>query len=283
MVRAEVSCSRRYRHQNGIVRLGARMGLSLLDAVRWGSGAFIEAVILVLAIRRHLFGRLPFFTVYLFLLIANEAIALTVYEIAGIHSRMSFVVVWLMQGLLIFVRALVVYEICRCLLSPYKGVWRLCRPALILVAIVLVTSAVIEGYRNEHSLAEAIFTAGRSLEFTVVCILTFGLFFCWHYRLRISRHLAWIALGFGFYSTVQVINNTFLAISHPLAHFFIWDALRIASFNIATTFWFVALIKPLPSTQPAPILLRGGEYERFRPVVTARLRELNTRLLEMWK
>ncbi|MFI5070901.1 MAG: hypothetical protein ACHP8A_08425 [Terriglobales bacterium] len=259
------------------------MALSFFDSAHWAASAFIEVVVLALVLRRGAATRLPFFTVYLALLVASEAARWLTYEFAGISSRISFDTYWATQGILILARAVVVYEICRVLLSPYTGIWRFCRPPLIMLASVLAATAALAARQRVNPIRETILMAERGLELTVVGILIFGMIFCRYYGVRIDRHLAWIALGLGFYSAVQVANNTFLGNWFSREHFQIWNDLRMTSFNIATIFWLVALWKPLPARQPAPVLLARGEYDRLAPQMTMRLRELNTRLLEMWK
>ena len=259
------------------------MDLSLFESVRWAITVLIEAMVLALALRDRLFERLPVFTVYLCILVANEAILWLTYWLAGIRSYTSFSVYWTMQAVQVLTRAVVVYEICRVLLLPYTGVWKLCRPLLILLGSVLAGTAVITARQRVHPISATTLMAERGLEFMVVAILVLGLIFCRYYEVRIDRYLVWIALGLGFYSAVQVANNTFLASWLTHARFPIWEALRNASFNIATIFWIVALWKPLPASQPAAVLLARGEYDRLAPHMTLRLRELNSRLLEMWK
>lgn len=258
------------------------MAFSFFDSVHWAATALIEVLILALALHRKLLRRLPFFTVYLFILVANEAITWTAYRLTGINSLFSFHIYWTMQALQISARALVVYEICRVLLSSYMGVWKLCRPFLIMLGAMLVGGAALATRENAHHVAATILTAERGLELTVVGILIFGLIFCRYYGVRIDRYVAWIAAGLGFYSAVQVANNTFLQNS-PLGHFAIWEGLRQASFNVATISWYVALRKPLPVERPAPVLLGPNEYRNLGPRVTVRLRELNSRLMEIWK
>jgi hypothetical protein len=259
------------------------MGLSLTESVHWAATALIEVVVLTFALRRKLFDRLPVFTIYLCILIANEAVISLTYSLAGIRSHTSFYVYWTMQAVQLSARAAVVYEICRELLSPYEGVWRLSRPFLILLGLTLAGTAVATARRRVHPISATTLMAERGLEFTVVGILILGLIFCRYYGVRIDRYLAWIALGLGFYSAVQVANNTFLGDWLTQANFIIWQTLHEISFNIATIFWLVALWKPLPARQPAPVLLATGEYGRLSPQMTLRLRELNTRLLEIWK
>lgn len=258
------------------------MGLSFLSSMQWTATVLAELAVLVLALRRRLFSRLPFFTAYLCLLILDEGILWVIYRINGVNSYISFESYWTLQVLLIVARALAVYDICRALLGPYAGLWKMCRPLLVLVGAVLVAGATISTNSTAHHLAAAILAGERGLELTVVGILIAGLIFCRYYTVEIDRHVKWIALGLGFYSAVQVASNTLF--QHSVAgHFAVWQDLRHASFNIATVFWIVALWKPLPARQPAPVLLAPGEYDRLAPQTTLRLRELNTRLLEMWK
>lgn len=257
--------------------------MSSFEAVRWAMSFLIEAVILVLALRRKTFRQLPFFATYLALLLISEAVRWLVFGFTGIGSRVSFDAYWTTQVLLVLCRAAVVYEICRVLLSPYTGIWKLCRPLLITLGLVLAGSAVATARRRVHPISATTLMAERGLELTVVGILIFGLIFCRYYGVRVDRHLAWIALGLGFYSAIQVANNTFLGDWFTRNGNLIWQNLRVVSFNVATIFWLVALWKPLPARQPAPVLLAPGEYDRLAPQMTLRLRELNTRLLEMWK
>jgi hypothetical protein len=259
----------------------ARVDFSAQALLIWSVAILLEMVVFALALRRDLHRRLPLFTVYLFLLIANEVIAVSVYTVAGFTSHTSFVVAWSLQALLLSARALVVYEICRNLLWRRLGVWRVYRPILIGAGVVLVCTAALASWQSVHFSEEFVVTAGRSLELGIVGVLILALLLCCYYRIGIERHVTWIALGFGFYSAVQIANNTFL---QNWAEFFhLWNILRNGSFDIAVALWIIALRRPLPAVQPLPVLLGRGEYEKFSPVVTARFRELNTRLLRMWK
>src|SRR5579864_4261052 len=259
------------------------MGLSLFESVHWAASFLVEAAVLGLAFRRSMFRQLPIFTAYLTLLVTSEAARWLAFEFTGIRSSISFDTYWTTQALLILCRAAVVYEICRGLLSPYAGIWKFCRPLLVTLGLVLATGAAATSRQRVHPISATTLMAERGLELTVVSILVFGLVFCRYYGVRIGRHLAWIALGLGFYSAVEVANNTFLANWFTRGHNSIWQILHEVSFNIATIFWVVALWKPLPARQPAPVLLAAGEYDRLAPQMTLRLRELNSRLLEMWK
>ncbi|HKF51372.1 MAG TPA: hypothetical protein VKB26_03595 [Candidatus Acidoferrales bacterium] len=257
------------------------MSPALAMDLRWAASSILEFGVFSLAVRRKAFKELPFFSMYLGLLVSSEVARWLAYRVTTIASPVSFGTYWTTEGLLVTFHALVVYEICRLLLRPYKGIWRLCQPFLFTVGAVLIVDAAL-ATRDSHKIANAILAGERGLELAALGILLFGLAFCKYYGVRIERHLLWIGLGLGFYSAVQVANNTFM--QHGLGwYFLIWENLRLISFNIATVCWFVAVLKPLPAAQPVPALLNQQEYEVLVPQVTARLRELNTRLLEMWK
>lgn len=258
------------------------MAFSYLDWFYWIAAASLETIVFALAIRRKLFQRLPFFTAYLGLLLANDFGLWFVYKLAGFRSLISFDSYWTIEALLVIARALAVYNISQWLLHSYAGVWRLAKPFLGAIAAVLVLGATFATPDSEHRIETTILTADRGLELVVVGVLLVGLAFCRYYGVRIERYIGLIALGLGFYSAVQVANNTFLQ-RWVHSYFPMWADLRHASFNIATGCWLVALLRPLPAEQPTPILLASSEYDSLTPQVTARLRGLNTRLLEIWK
>lgn len=258
------------------------MNPALLANLRWAASFILELAVFSLAVRRKILRDMPFFSIYLGLLVASEVIRWLVFRVTTLDSRASFDTYWTTQALLVCFRALVVYEICKLLLRPYKGIWRMCQPVLFAVAAILIADAAVVARESAHQAATAILTAERGLEIAALAILLLGLAFCKYYGLRIERYLLWIGLGLGFYSAVQVANNTFM--QQGLGWYFsVWENLRLISFNVATACWFVALLKPVPTAQPARALMTRERYETLAPRVTARLRELNTHLLEMWK
>lgn len=266
------------------------MGIPLFDLVHWGITTFIEVTILILAMRHRVFSLLLPFGIYLCALVADNAIMLLFYYFAGISSPASVIAYWTIQAVLVSLRAMLVYEVCRQLLSPYQGVWRLCRPFLITVAVILLVTGGAVARQNFHSLTDAIITSECGLELTIISMLIFGLLFCRYYGVSIERHLAWIAGGLGLYSAVQIGNSTFLqhwydyfSVLHWLNHFLLWEGVRRFSFDVTLILWFMAVRKPLPIRKPRRVSLQDDIYEEVAPQLTTRLRELNARLLEIWK
>lgn len=180
------------------------MGLSFVDKLHWAASMVLELTVLFLAIHNKLFKRHPLFTVYLALLILQGLVMAVVYTVLGIRSYLAFCIFWTLQAILVLWRGSAVYELCRVLLAPFAGVWRICRSFLLLTASMLAVSAYFAASESGPRLASIISTAERGLELAIVGILIFGLAFCRYYQIRIDRYILWIGLGFGFYSAVQV-------------------------------------------------------------------------------
>lgn len=261
------------------------MSLPSLSIANWWLGVFLEVFVLCIACVRKLGSRLPFFFAYLALLVANEIILFAIYRLSGLNSKLYLYGYWLLQFTFITLRAVVVYEVCQRILSAFVGVWKLVNRLLFVVAGVLGIVVLLSAYGNPYRITAAILTEERGLELVVVCLLVAGLAFCRYYRVRFEHYLVWVALGLGFYSAVQIADNTFLHhwSSHWASHFAVWEALRHYSFDVALLMWIWALKEPLPAKEPAPALLSSNVYQTLSPVITTRLRELNTRLLEIWK
>lgn len=262
----------------------AIVSLPSLTLINWYLAVLLEVGVLCCALGRGLAKRLPFFVGYLSLLVANEVIMFGIYRIEGLNSRSYLYAYWFLQFTCISLRAVVVYEVCENILSPFAGVWKLVNHLLFVIASVSGAGILIWARGTPHHITAAILTEERGLELVVASLLIAGLAFCKYYRVRVNHYLLWIALGLGFHSVFQVADNTFLRHwpGHWQSHFVIWEALRHASWDIVLMMWGIALWKPIPASQRA-ILLNSGEYEKLSPFVTTRLRELNIRLLEMWK
>lgn len=258
------------------------MHLTALDYVHWVTGISFEVLVCALALRRGLFRRLPFFTVYLLLLVTREAIWFAAYHLLDPSSPGLLALYWIMQAALLVARGAVVAEICWRLLAPYQGVWRICRSFLIVIAGILVATAAAAANRKGPEMDPVVLTAERGLELAVVGILVFALAFGRHYHLKFEAPIPLVALGLGLYSAIQVANNTFFQELYGW-YLVVWSAIRHVSFDLALVTWCVALWKPLPAPQPAPILLERGVYDGIAPQVNSRLRELNSRLSEMLK
>lgn len=257
------------------------MHFDILHNPRWVIGLLLDASVAALALRHKFFSRLPWFTIYLTLLVVVEVIQLLVVGVAGFTSRTYFWSYWLAQVPLMAIRAIVIGEACRQILAPYIGIWRLCRMLLIGVAVLLLSSASVAAYHSQNSFVTFLSTAERGLELAIVGTLVFGLAFSRYYRIRIEPAIALVVGGLAFYSAIQVASTellkTWLGSYYP-----IYTEIRIDSFAVAMLMWLAAVWKPI-AEQKRVELLDSRVYMTLMPEMNFRLRRLNTRLSEIMK
>ncbi len=256
--------------------------MPLSDYLRWGAGTVLEILLLCLVLRRGLARRLPFFLLYLCLLVVYEVCYLPSLLRFGYQSHAMFAFYWISQEVLVIARGLVVVEICSAMLRSYEGIWRLCRLALSGIGGALIFAAILSALRSGPWLPAMVYASERGLELTIVGLLLFGLAFCRYYRVEPEPPIPLMALGLGIYSAIQVANDTLLG-KWLYAYFPLWSSIRVYSFDIALGLWLVSVWRTLPERRPVPAMLDRGVYEGLSPLINLHLRELNSRLLGMLK
>jgi hypothetical protein len=258
------------------------MAITPVELLQYGGGIALEAGVCVLALRRGLYGRFRLFTIYLCALLPCDIIRWIPILTLGLSSPAAFWTYWTTQAVMMLLRAAVVVEICHFVLGPYPGVWRLCRAVLIFVATLIVSTTVLTVEARGPWIARVILTAERGMELAILGTVLFALAFCRYYRIRVNFVDGVVSLGLGFYSAIQVANNTFL--NHWLALYLpYWQQVRVQGFNIVLLVWLVAFWKPLPAPDTAPVLLDRNDYVELTSQVSFRLRQLNARLEDMLK
>ncbi len=246
----------------------------------WAASSLLEVLVCALAFRRRLYLRLPLFTAYLTLLAGRDLLVWWFYLGLGYSSRAAFYYYWVTQGILMVARGAIVVEIARRALRGYRGVWGLGWRLLCFVGLILLFHAAIDARGNASFLVGFIVTAERDLELAVAGILVALLATGRYYRIRLDPVQRMVALGLGFYSVVQVLNNG-LPREWQTLYFDWWSAIRLTSFQAALVIWLLALRKPLPAAAPGPTLLPQSVYDELSAQVNYRLRVLNQRLLEL--
>jgi hypothetical protein len=254
-----------------------------LDYILLGAASsLLEVVVCALALRRRLYARLPLFTTYLAILVTHELTLWWFYLGSGYDSRLTFYYFWVTQGILVAARAAAVVEIAWRALRGYRGVWALGWRLLCFFGLILLFHAAMDAHGNASFLIGFIVTAERDLELAVAVVLVALLAFGRYYRIRLDPVQRMVALGLGFYSAVQVLNNG-LPRAWQTLYFDWWNAIRMTGFLATLVIWLVALRKSLAEAAPAPTLLPQGVYDELSPQVNYRLRVLNERLLEILK
>jgi len=256
------------------------MALSPESYLLGAASLLLEVGVCAYALRWRLYLRLPWFTGYLTLLVGHTLLVWFLYLGGGYDSRLTFYCYWATQGLLLTARAAVVAEIARRALREYRGIWALGWRLLCGVALLLLVHAALDARGNSAWIATFLVAAERDLELAVVGVLVLLLAICRYYGIRLEPVQRMVALGMGFYSALQVFNNSFLQAWLP-GYFQVWNDIRVVSFQVALVMWIVALWRPLPVVTPAPALLPQTVYDELSPQMNYHLRLLNQRLLEI--
>ncbi len=256
------------------------MHLTLGEYLLWAAGLLLDVLVCALALRRRLYLRLPMFTSYLALLVTRTFILWWFYLDPGYNSHVTFYYFWVTQGILLAARAAAIAEIAWRALRGYRGIWALGWRLLGGVALLLLVHAALDARGNSAWIATFLVAAERDLELAVVGVLVLLLAICRYYSIRLEPVQRMVAFGMGFYSALQVFNNSVLQVWLP-GYFQVWNDIRMVSFQVALVMWIVALWRPLPVVMPAPTLLPQTVYDELSPQMNYRLRVLNQRLLEL--
>jgi hypothetical protein len=115
----------------------------------------------------------------------------------------------------------------------------------------------------------------------IVCLLLVR-----YYSIQVPTAFKRILAGFCFNACVQILINTLMQTflrKMFYSHQTLWQSSTTAAY-IATLFvWVAALWKPLPADARQPLPPADSVYQRLSPEINERLRELNEKLLRLWK
>lgn len=221
----------------------------------------------------------PAFSLYILLNLALGITAFVLYSRWGFFSPSSWPIAWGMQALVLCARSLAVTEVCRHLLSRYRGVWALAwRVLLACAALVLLYSGLAARRGWEFVLPKA----ERGLELAIAAVIVAAFLFVRYYGVEAKPADRSLAIGFCLYSCFGVLNNTilerFLDNYVPL-----WNFLGMMAYLASLLLWTWALRKPQDQAAAEETLLPPDVYEAIAPQINLRLRSLNDQLYKLWK
>lgn len=252
---------------------------SLPRLVEWLWALSVMAQILLftlLCVRGH-FRRFPAFTAYIVLNLCQAFFLVLVYLKVGFAWQTGGLIAWATQAAILGVKALVVGEVCRVVLRPYRGIWALTRWLLSgAAAAVVVYTAADAG----QDLALAVLTVDRGLELAIAVALVSLLLLVRYYAIPIAHAPKAIAVGFCLYSCFVVLNRSVLE-RWLMAYDRYWNGLELPVFILIVLMWSAALRHPVPAREGEPVLLPPSVSNELSPHIDARLRMLSEKLTEM--
>ena len=258
------------------------MQLSPADYALWVAGTLLQLVLCSVLLRRRTHRAIPLFSVYVLLTTTRTLSLWWIYHDPTLEPGKVFNFYWVTQLLNLTACGLAAAEVCWLTLRLHRGVWALTWRLLAGVGVVLTVFAGAAAWQNTRWIDAVVLRAERGLELAVAGLLLALFAVSRYYGIRLQPTLRYIAIGLGFHAAIQVINNS-LMFGYFQGFFPWWNVLRVLSFDIAVVIWCWGMRHPVTVAEPEPVLLEPRVYNELAPQVTYRLRELNSRLLEMLK
>lgn len=255
------------------------VAVSSMQNAAWALSQFGIFVLVILLFRSGNHRKYAYFTFYQLFNLAQGVIVFLTYRAAGYPSRAGFVVYWTTQGFVLVLRGLAVAELCRDVLGRYTGIWALAgRVLLVCAAGIIGYAAPVSDWRGDW----AVIAASRGLELAVAGVVVSLFLFARYYKVFISRQNRALAAGFCLYSCAVVLHNTFGNIA-TLHRFNLYNIGMLLVFCASLVIWGLALRIPAPVQDESHALLEEDSYQQLSPAINGRLRNLNERLISVWK
>lgn len=252
--------------------------------VLWASSDLAQFILVVLLFSKESFRKIPFFTIYTCLNVCQGIFLLLLYNLPGISLATIRELAWYSECVTLVAQALATAEILKVTLKPYQGIWGLVWRSLVATSTFVVLLVALTT-RGDWATAKW-FEINRGYHITFAATVIACLFVVRYYSIQVPSAYKMILGGFCFYSCTEILLNTFLQTllkTHYSAFQPIWQSATMLSFIAVEIVWVAALLKPLPADARQVPLASGGIYERLSPEINERLRELNEKLLRLWK
>lgn len=234
------------------------MNLSPLQNFLWIVENALTLILCALVFARGLHHRFPLFGAYVVLLLAEIIAVRWTYLHWGYASQAARYAYWSSLGTVLFARALAVGEVCWRSLRDSPGVWGIVRKPLGLLALILFVYAALSAAKNNSPWIAFLLTAERCLDFGIVVVLVALVAVGTRYKAWLADIERDLILGFGVYSSFQVINDAFME-KWMMRYFHWWVSASMVSFEIAMAVWIVPLLRPLPPVAAPPTLFSEKE------------------------
>lgn len=258
--------------------------LPLYVLVLWALSALVQLIALILLFAKDSFRKLPFFTVYVALNLCQVAFLVVVYSVWGIDSKTGIVLAWYSECITLFAQALATTEILKATLRRYQGIWGLVWRALAFTSacvVVLVALAARGSWIDAKW-----FELNRGYHLTFAAAVIACLLLVRYYSIQVPAAYKMILGGFCLYSCSEILIHTVLQSfvkKASSAYAPVWESSTTLSFLVVLFIWVAALWKPLPIEVRQAAPPSDSIYKRLSPEINERLRELNEKLLRLWK
>jgi hypothetical protein len=250
----------------------------------WAGSALAQLIVLVLLVPKGKFRKLPFFAAYIALGLCQVAFLVGLYSAPELAKDTIRNLAWYSECITLAAQALATTEILKVTLRPYQGIWGLAWRTLALtstVVLLLVAMATRGSWDGEKW-----FEINRGYHLTFATAVIVCLLLIRYYSIQVPAAYKMILAGFCFYSCTEILINTVLQALLKTSFYAyqpIWQSSTMLSFIVALSIWAAALWQPFPVEARPRTPPSDSIHQRLSPEINERLRELNEKLLRLWK
>ena len=243
----------------------------------WAMSIIAELALLTfLAIRKN-FRIFPTFSVYVCLDL-SESLVLFIAYLKGYSSLASWRTASLTQGVLLIARSLAIVEVCKHVLSRFRGIWALIWRVLLASAGVAILSSILA---PKHRWQFVLPNAERGLDVAMATTIVLLFLFAKYYQVVPDAQVRSLAVGFWLYSCFSILDNTLL--QHLMYHYVaLWSHLNMLAFLVSLLIWLDAVYNLQTVPNKTTVLLSSAVYSAISPAVNLDLHLLNQNLTQVW-
>jgi hypothetical protein len=252
--------------------------------ILWAFSALAQLILLIFLFAKDNFHKVPIFTAYVALNLAQIPYLVVVYSTLGVSSVEVRNLAWYSECVTLLAQGWATAEILKATLRPYQGIWGLVWRSLAATStfVVLLVALTTRG----DWAGDKWFELNRGYHLTFAATVIVCLLLVRYYSIEVPAAYKWILAGFCFYSCTEILINTlfqaFLKKAYD-AYQPLWQSSTMVAFVVVAFVWVAALWKPLPADTRQVLLPADSIYQRLSPEINDHLRELNEKLLRLWK
>jgi hypothetical protein len=252
--------------------------IDTLEKLFWALSALLKAGLFALLLYRRNHRVYPFLFAYVLITLLQSPVLFATYRVWKFDSPTARNIGWGSQGLVVVARALAVAEICRRVLSKYRGIWALAwRMLLATAGLVLVYAWAV----SRPSWQQAILSTHRGLELAIAVAIVILFLFVEYYEIVVEPAVRSLSIGFFLFSCFFVLNNTILE-NWLHSYAVLWNILGTLAYVASLLLWIWALRETQPEASLEPVFVPEGTYHAVAPEINSRLRALNEWLSQFW-
>lgn len=248
-----------------------------LQTAAWVITTALELALFVQLIRHHVSRDYPQFVAYLVSAILQSLALAALYRTENLDKLTAWNIAWTTQGLVVLMRAFVLVELNRKVLSRFIGIWALARRLLVGVAAAVIAYDLLLSKGQWQWL---ILNGVRGLELAMAAVIVTMLLFARFYRVPVNQLQRALAVGLCLYSTFYVINYSFLE-RIVQQYSVLWNFLGLFAFIASLLIWINATIRCSDPTKTVALPAMPPElYGKLSSEVNSRLLLLNRQLIQ---